>query len=37
MFYDLVVMRFISSLVFMYIGIMNEVSRKLTKNFYALS
>ena len=37
MFYDLVVMKIISSLVFMYAGIMNEASRKLTKNIYFLS
>ena len=37
MFQDLVVMKLISSLVFMYVGIMNEASRKLTKNVYFLS
>ena len=30
-------MKLISSLVFMYVGILNEVSRKLTKNVYFLS
>ena len=30
-------MKFISSLVFMYVGIMNEASRKLIKNVYFLS
>ena len=37
MFQDLVVMKLISSLVFVYVGIMNEASRKLTKNVYFLS
>ena len=37
MFQDLVVMKLIYLIVFMYVGIMNDASRKLIKNVYFLS